>query len=920
MMRNFTQAIRKEAQIRSSEALGLFRAEEWQVPFFQSGAKNRLSGGGNQCVSFGTLIPTDRGLIPAAKVEIGDTVIGGKVVNKWMSTTPVETFELICEGGFRLTANAQHPVMAKTRCRVGAKFTLTNEAPQFTEVKDLRRGDRIELALNQWVWSKSCMTPNDGYFAGLMTGDGCLSKNEYGGMGFTSADVELVEWVDSYLDGNVRIDTSRGTVSQLEFSDMALKEKMRYCWGMNLCNSKHKSIPQEVFKDKAVARDFIRGYTDTDGCVYKGGSQKNRQIIWVSASKTLLKQLQQLLLAFGVYATLTRKDKTLNGKVFAQWRMRARGPYADAFMHRIGTGLARKSDGYVFSLEEHELPKTHFVRIKTKAYANKRNIVGHTVDPTNTYVTAGIKSHNSGKSTVCAIETASAALRIPVNGPDGNPIMPFKWGWDSPMRNRPLLIWIIGLGEDHLAQTIYAKLFKPGLFSVVRDPETGVMRKWNGYDDPIDAELADKIEPAPPLIQPAHVKQYGWNKKTINLLDKVTLKNDTEICLFTSKGDVKQGDQVDLIWIDEDIEYPDHVVEWQARLTRWQGYLTWSSWPRTTNAALLNMRERARQQELEKRSNPTVSYFQFRFSTNPYLPPEEKQKTLEDWAAEGPDVLRARDLGEFVTDSVLMYPAFDVRTHGIKEADDPLITPMEMELRSNGLTPPQDWARFVTIDPGHSVTSIGFWAVPPPTLGDWLVRYDELYLRLHDAKQVSRALLNKVQGIPIMRIVMDRHFGQATQHSVGIDYREIYTKNFRDLRIASQRSGFIPEFSRQLDVASGILQVREHMSIRADGTPKLKIVPERCKNFLNEIRSYRKTIRKEAAEEKPASGQMDHAMDEMRYACTSGFQWEAPPRWHGIKTSPAYQQFQRLFGHQTAPDKPQSVHCGPGAAQPKEVA
>lgn len=274
--------------------------------------------------------------------------------------------------------------------------------------------------------------------------------------------------------------------------------------------------------------------------------------------------------------------------------------------------------------------------------------------------------NQSGKSTVCAVETASAALRMPVRGPDGTPISNFKWSTEDARRNRPLLIWCIGLGEDHLADTLYDKLFKPGVFQVVRDPVDGVLRAWRGYDDPTDALLADKTEPSPPLILDAHVKKWGWNKKTINLLDKVELHNGNVIRFFTSKGDVKQGDQCDLIWIDEDIEYPEYVQEWQARLARWSGYLIWSSWPRTANPALMKMKERADEHASRPRSERNVEYFQYRFSSNPYLPPDSKRITLESWAAEGEEVLRARDRGEFVEDTVLMYPSFDPSLHGVR--------------------------------------------------------------------------------------------------------------------------------------------------------------------------------------------------------------------------------------------------------------
>ena len=82
---------------------------------------------------------------------------------------------------------------------------------------------------------------------------------------------------------------------------------------------------------------------------------------------------------------------------------------------------------------------------------------------------------------------------------------------------------------------------------------------------------------------------------------------------------------------------------------------------------------------------------------------EEKKKSIERWAALGDDILRMRAEGDFVTDSILMYPNFDMRIHGLDRTELP-----------NGQIP-HEWTRYAVIDPGHTVTAVLFAADLPNT-------------------------------------------------------------------------------------------------------------------------------------------------------------------------------------------------------------
>ena len=373
--------------------------ERDQLGFLKSKAKNRLIFGGNQCQRFDEPTSTGRGIIPAAFVQVGDEVIGGTVTKVFHSPVPDKCWTINCEGGLKLTANSQHPVMTPNGWK---------------SLRDLEIDDEVKLVFGGQPWTKSALTPDDAYFTGLMVGNGSYCGPSTG-LRFSHGDKETRDWVRSYVEGGYGSNIQSRREDELAWCSGDLKRTAIEVWGWDPVKSPEKTIPPEVFKSEEVARQYLRGYTDADGCVHvpKSGSRRDRfrgrSVIWISASEALLRQTQQLLLQFGVYSTLSRRDKELNGKMFEQWRLRARGPYADRFMLRVGCGLKRKRDVWKTVPEKKwntsPPPEDHrWIRVLSKEYAGQHFVVGFTVDPTNEYVTNGILSHNSGKSRTIAQE------------------------------------------------------------------------------------------------------------------------------------------------------------------------------------------------------------------------------------------------------------------------------------------------------------------------------------------------------------------------------------------------------------------------------------------------------------------------------------------------------------------------------------
>lgn len=510
--------------------------------------------------------------------------------------------------------------------------------------------------------------------------------------------------------------------------------------------------------------------------------------------------------------------------------------------------------------------------------------------------------NRSGKSTSGAIEFASAATGKRIYGPDGKPL-PHKFP-----TNRPLLMWVIGLGEDHIGDTIHRLLFQPGAFSVIRDKKTGLLRTWCPWSAE-DLERESDKEQAPPLIPERFIKSIVWDGKGAKVFSHVELTNGTVIMARSSGSPVKVGDPVDCIWVDEDIVYPKYVPEWEARLSDRKGRFWWTSWPRSHNTALLTMSSRAKEQA--NRPNPDVSEFILRFDANPFIDADEKRKRIEGWGSYGRSELLARNEGEFALDDLLMYPNFSVEAHGTPSAEPDADDAVDAILRNRGFQPPADWTRYMVLDPGQSTAAIGFFAVATPEFGDVKVLYDELYLHNADAHDVAQAIKTKIAGYTFERFIIDYRYGRQKASGIGRTYAAIYSDPFRELGIQCVATG--TNFTWGDDnVESGILAVRDWLTIRKDGRPKLRVVHKMCPKFLDEIRGYRKAITQDEAKDKPADGQKDHLMDVLRYAAAHGLPYvPVTVKFQDPEPGSTYERF-KSFWQRSAPQTA-SASFGAGA-------
>jgi hypothetical protein len=227
--------------------------------------------------------------------------------------------------------------------------------------------------------------------------------------------------------------------------------------------------------------------------------------------------------------------------------------------------------------------------------------------------------------------------------------------------------------------------------------------------------------------------------------------------------------------------------------------------------------------------------------------------------------------GEFTHESTLMYPTFNTSVHVIP--------------RSELMTIPDDWTRYVAIDPGHTVMAALFGAVPPGE--KFLLIYDELYIRDCNALIFGEHFAKKAEAQSFWSFILDMHGGRLRDIGGGRLPHELYSEELRKRNIRSRASGygFIPGSD---DIPARTAMVRQMLHIRGDGTTKLKFWEGACPNLLRELKRYRKkttTLNGQTyvTDEPQTRGEV-HACQVLEYLCAYEPKYHQPPKVFGPRT------------------------------------
>ncbi len=485
--------------------------------------------------------------------------------------------------------------------------------------------------------------------------------------------------------------------------------------------------------------------------------------------------------------------------------------------------------------------------------------------------------NRGGKSMSQWCEVASALTGIPITARSGAQI-PSKWP------KGPLIFWVIGYDEEHLAMPCYADLFLPNRYKVVQESD-GTWRSWDPERDP-DMEPNSR-----PLIPERFVSETVMEDPKKRVPHAVHFKAGHQLYFFSSLAEPRAGVAIDGVFIDDEIAHARHVTEWRARLLDRKGRFSWASIPSSRNDAQETIVERAiEQREWE---TPDTEVFELALSDNPYLDEEVKRKFRQGLTD---DELQVRDLGQFNKDMVRMYPEFNRKLHCLPRMGSPHPTnALEQFLEGRGWDVPGEWTHYLILDPGHTKPAVLIAAVPPPDqFGDFLIGCNEVMLRKADADDIAQACVPKLINRYHYASIIDKRAGRKTPEGFSITIKQQYTRAFERAGISSHLNG--PGFMDSSDdVLGGIGLVRQALRFdRPNAYPRLMFIRHLCPQTIRQLERYRKQVMKNAdPEDKPAPRQKDDLADCVRYLVGYDPNYD-PPKNLPTLGSPAYRFFQQM--------------------------
>ncbi|WP_457627045.1 DNA gyrase subunit A [Persephonella sp.] len=266
------------------------------------------------CVVGDTLINTDKGLVKIKDIvpdseENSDNPINIKVQSLNRKINPSDMFfnsgkhktiKIETEEGYEIEGSLNHPVLT---------WTVENGKPvyKWKTLNQVKAGDYVVVSRKNDIDSKEDhLTEKEAILLGSLVSEGYILENR---LGFNNTDREFAEvfeeaFTNTYGDKYCRYERtlkSGKNIIEYQVHATAVLSDVREKGFTE--RSAGKEIPDIVLRSsKKIQRAFLKALYERDGSVYETARAIN--ISYSSKSKKLLKQLQVLLLNFGIISRI----------------------------------------------------------------------------------------------------------------------------------------------------------------------------------------------------------------------------------------------------------------------------------------------------------------------------------------------------------------------------------------------------------------------------------------------------------------------------------------------------------------------------------------------------------------------------------------------------------------------------------------
>lgn len=256
-----------------------------------------------------------------------------------------KTYKVVTRYGYKIEGTGKHPILVlrggehhwvKLSEVEEGDFVCIDRRPglfaesPFKATHTLRHADK-RIAANKFPEE---LTPQVASFLGYVVSEGSVSVR-HGIQVSTSDSAQLELTRKPLLEYGVPHSVSqdkRNGVYSVNLSAKANVDAL-FNFGLSPSLAHEKSVPEGILRSpKKVVREFLRALFDGDGSV------SGPTVSYASASEDLIRDVQELLLGFGVISKTRFKDNDKRGC----WELSITGSAARLFLREIGFNLASK--------------------------------------------------------------------------------------------------------------------------------------------------------------------------------------------------------------------------------------------------------------------------------------------------------------------------------------------------------------------------------------------------------------------------------------------------------------------------------------------------------------------------------------------------------------------------------------------------
>lgn len=392
----------------------------------------------NPCVTGDTRIYTDRGLIRAKdlfdsqqKFQVASDSRFGHTGHMLESSTVFKTgtkkvYRLTTKEGFSIRATADHRIMTPHG---------------WQELQDLTPGDQIHI-LNRKGGFGTQGSLELGRTIGMVVGDGAITHGDKTvGIGFYDDKRELAPLFSGYIQDIVageqyknRKYTTNVRHEHAHRDAVSSVRLYRIFERLGITEDKYV-VPECVWQGtEDMQRGYLQGLFAADGH-FAGNLEKGGAVRLTSVRKDLLESVQQLLLNFGIVATLYSDRRngetttTIHGIEYPcqiLHELHMGGMNLAMFCHEIGfmnTTRQQKLEDYLQSKMRRPNRAKFYATVTAVEFDGIEDVYDLTVPVTHAFIGNGVVLHNCGEEplpgwSVCNLAALNLSKFVKQNSPD----------------------------------------------------------------------------------------------------------------------------------------------------------------------------------------------------------------------------------------------------------------------------------------------------------------------------------------------------------------------------------------------------------------------------------------------------------------------------------------------------------------------